>query len=1033
MSLSTNLISGLASGFDWRSVVDDLMAIEYRRVDLITDRKNEYEDYLTEWQGVNSMLLSVKTAADALSTESAFNVFTSSTTSNTTTAAADRLTVSTSSSAAPGMYQIKVTNLAQSQKLSSSSYAVTDTALSLSAGDILVGGQTVNIVSTYTLADVKDKINAANTGSTPSNVTASIVQYGTSDYRLVLTADDTGADGISLLNGSANDILSELGFTDTSRTAKDHVTGGDKSDGFTSTDESIKSLLSLSTTQTSALGDIKINIGGGDLDVGAIDLSSDTLDTIRAKFVTAGVDASIITETVDGTNYYRILIEGGSNTYTDNNNILETLGIIKGGVSDVKGVVGDTSNTEEGEYITSSTLIEDIDGYSGWAANDYIHLTGKNTSDVAVDDSSFTLGASETVGDLLTKIESVFGDVTATVTADGKIRVVDNTNGTVLDVEIAVKDNGGAADDTLNFDANDDLGTNVTLREREVAQGEDATIIVDGVTVTDSSNTFTDVIQGATLYLVGENTTDDTTITLNLERNLSSIKTKINDLSDAFNTIMGYINTQFTYDDENEAVGGLLFGDNTLSSVKTELINTVTQQITGLPSGYDYLSLIGVSLDLTDTEEGKYDNITLAVDDDKLSDALETNFDHVRNLFIAFGSGSSPHLTYISHTSDTQGGTYDVDITQAATQATTTGSAAAVNLISDETVTIEDWVTGRTAEVSLTNGSDLDTVINAINSELAKEYTEKLIGDGANAGVTSATTFDTVGGSDEDVITFSGTRRNGLSVSGSYTISDAATETVGDLLESIEDLFEDEITVALDGSGKIVITDKQAGDSQLSFEIDTLAIGSLDFGTVDVDPTGADGSVEGRYAMEITASKTASDELLFTHNAYGTGQLITVSESGGSALSLSDAVSVWGQDVAGTINSITATGSGQNLIVDNDGNNADGLSISYTGTTTLSSATFTLTLGVAELLDRQLGFITDSSDGYVAYKQESLQNSIDSFETQIEDMEASISRKMESMINRFVAMELTLSRVQSQSQWLAAQINAAYSGWFGTS
>ncbi|MBW1707310.1 MAG: hypothetical protein JRJ86_19475, partial [Deltaproteobacteria bacterium] len=47
----------------------------------------------------------------------------------------------------------------------------------------------------------------------------------------------------------------------------------------------------------------------------------------------------------------------------------------------------------------------------------------------------------------------------------------------------------------------------------------------------------------------------------------------------------------------------------------------------------------------------------------------------------------------------------------------------------------------------------------------------------------------------------------------------------------------------------------------------------------------------------------------------------------------------------------------------------------------------------------------------------------------IEQMEARLDRKMETMINRFVAMELALSKIQSQSDWLAGQINASFSGW----
>ncbi|MEE8397518.1 MAG: flagellar hook protein, partial [Desulfobacterales bacterium] len=209
----------------------------------------------------------------------------------------------------------------------------------------------------------------------------------------------------------------------------------------------------------------------------------------------------------------------------------------------------------------------------------------------------------------------------------------------------------------------------------------------------------------------------------------------------------------------------------------------------------------------------------------------------------------------------------------------------------------------------------------------------------------------------------------------------------------------------------------------------TSALGVLDFGDIDVDPTGADGSKEGRYAMTITASKTAGNELLLTHNTYGTGQQVsTKSENGSDAMGLNTATKVWGVNVAGTVNSITATGSGQSLSIDSDGNNANGLSISYTGTSTIST-TFTLTLGIAELLDRQLGFITNTSDGYVDYKKTSLGNSIDSYEAKITSMEAFQNRKIEMMINRFVAMEMSLSKIQTQSNWLSAQLGAAAKGW----
>ena len=63
------------------------------------------------------------------------------------------------------------------------------------------------------------------------------------------------------------------------------------------------------------------------------------------------------------------------------------------------------------------------------------------------------------------------------------------------------------------------------------------------------------------------------------------------------------------------------------------------------------------------------------------------------------------------------------------------------------------------------------------------------------------------------------------------------------------------------------------------------------------------------------------------------------------------------------------------------------------------------------------------------FKQKSLQDSVDSFASQISEMEARLARKQEMMVNRFVAMEMALSKIQNQSNWLTGQINSASNGW----
>ena len=1162
MAISTNLVSGLSSGFDWRSMIDQLIAIDHGRVDLVAGRKFEYESQLAEWQNVNTMLLSLKTASGALSTESAFNVYTSGTTSSsetgTPTAASSLLTVSTNTSVSPGLYNIKVNNLAQSEKISSTNYAATDTALGL-IGDILVSGNVVNIVSTDTLADVKDKINSVNTGSDPSNVTASIVSHSSTNYHLILTSDETGEDGLNVLEGAysgGHNILEEMGFISSSTTIKTATSDGAKSDLFDSSSGAIKTLLGL----TSAPGATIVKIGG--LDV-SIDLSSaaESLTTIAQKIdALAGISAEVISETVSGETKYRIDISG-TTSFTENvggnGNVLQTLGILEGtygtvadvhsgsvnyasgGASVVAGTTfaniftgilrGDVANTEVGGVIpiSDTTTWNNINGFT-FDNTEIITVSGNDRDGAAVSDTySLVDKGAVALSDFLDWVEDLYGDSTtvdAYFDSSGRLIVEDLQSGssqmsvtvdpddptlefntpatafgnnitdgdtisisgtqgdgttvstityTITDADTNTIDDlldkinnttdgfgktdtriatagisagkliitdgtAGNSQLSLTLIANNEGGGSLDFgeismltegRSMQVAAGEDAEIVVDNVTITDSSNTIEDVIAGATLNLVGEDS--DTTVTLKIERDLASIKSKIEDMVSAYNSIMDYINIQFTYDEDNDQVGGILFGDGTLSTIKSELINTVTRTITGASSGCNKLAHIGITLDVVDTDEGEYNKLNLVIDDDgaddnDLMDYLETNFDDVRKLFIASGFSPYSNLTYVGHTDDTEGGAYNVTISQPATRGTTTGSNALAGTIADsETVTLTDFATGRVATVDLTVGMDITDVVNAINSDFAKEYTEQLTGAGENAGVTSSTLFNDalVDGENNDVITFSGTRRNGLSVSGSYTISDATTETVGNLLEAIEDMYEDEVTVALDGTGKIVIADTQTGDSNLSFSIDTTELGVLDFGAVST-------TTEGRYAMTITASKTVGNELLLTHNTYGTGQQVAAkSEDGLDALGLNTATKVWGENIAGTINGLAATGRGQNLLLDSDGNNADGLSISYTGTSTIAETTFTLTLGMGELLDRRLGFITNTSDGYVTYKKTSLGNSIDSFETQIENMEARLNRKMEAMINRFVAMELALANIQNQGQWLMAQVSGSLSGW----
>ena len=411
MSLSTNLVSGLASGLDWRSMIDQLIQAEHKSVDLVGDQKTKYEKQLSEWQSFNTKLLSLKTAAGDLKDPDDFAVYTSKMISDSSTVDAENLlSASTSSSASKGSYSIIVSSLATAQKLSSGSFSGFSNALGVSyTGDILINGVAVSISATDTLSGVRDKINNANAGTNPIGVTASIVSYGTNDYRLMLSSDTTGKDGIGLQNGSASDMVELFGWKDNSLSIKNSITGGAQSDSFSNSTQDVKTLLGLSSIQS---GTIQIMDGNNVYQNVSIDFSTDSIEDIKTAINNAsivGVSASIVTDTSGNTATYKLQIDG-SQDFIDDQNILDTLGVVQNGVSSIQGTTSGNSMTVNGDNITPDGLIIDIDGYNQFTAGDKISLGGSSTdhNGNGVSGDILTITTSTSVQDLLDAIETAY-------------------------------------------------------------------------------------------------------------------------------------------------------------------------------------------------------------------------------------------------------------------------------------------------------------------------------------------------------------------------------------------------------------------------------------------------------------------------------------------------------------------------------------------------------------------------------------------------------------------------------------------------
>lgn len=116
-----SVTTGLVSGFDYGSFIDQLMAVEARPKNQLERRNAVLTTQQTALQTVNAKLLSIKLDAAALSRESTFKA-TTATSSNETA-----LTASSGSSAVPGSYNFQVAQLVAAQQMLSDGMADADT------------------------------------------------------------------------------------------------------------------------------------------------------------------------------------------------------------------------------------------------------------------------------------------------------------------------------------------------------------------------------------------------------------------------------------------------------------------------------------------------------------------------------------------------------------------------------------------------------------------------------------------------------------------------------------------------------------------------------------------------------------------------------------------------------------------------------------------------------------------------------------------------------------------------------------------
>ncbi len=155
-----------------------------------------------------------------------------------------------------------------------------------------------------------------------------------------------------------------------------------------------------------------------------------------------------------------------------------------------------------------------------------------------------------------------------------------------------------------------------------------------------------------------------------------------------------------------------------------------------------------------------------------------------------------------------------------------------------------------------------------------------------------------------------------------------------------------------------------------------------------------------------------------TSTATGTGQTGLAGSSGSASFA--------GQDVAGTIDGIAATGTGQTLAVPLSSATVPGLAVTVT-TPGITSSTNLGTLNYTQGVAGGLAYVGNSAaspiNGSLTYTIGSLQQQISSLQVQYNNYTPMIQAEQTMLEQEFSAMEATLGGLQNTSQAIASQIS----------
>lgn len=304
--MSNIQLSGLSTGMDTASIVQQLVQVEQRRLAAYQTKLEGYETKKTAVTELESKVSGLKSALNKLSDASQLRSF------KATSGDEDVLSVEASSSAFEGSHEVVVKQLASPERWIHSGFKYATSYVG--AGNFILSYNNQElVVDTQENTTLKDLVNRINSDPNNPGITASILEYDDGSgtpFHLVLNGQDSGSDYQIKVNTSNTEVhKSAAMLLKNSSSTAEGTTKLVELDGFTKLESD------------NAVDQIRIH--GFDHDGNAVDSTieinrystvDDLLEGIEAVFgntvkVTQDEGAIVVTDTTSGTSLLQVNLE----------------------------------------------------------------------------------------------------------------------------------------------------------------------------------------------------------------------------------------------------------------------------------------------------------------------------------------------------------------------------------------------------------------------------------------------------------------------------------------------------------------------------------------------------------------------------------------------------------------------------------------------------------------------------------------------------------------------------------------------------